>query len=76
MCMAIHDTIIERHICTLEWAVSNLLPSKEEGNPSGSSPSSSRAGGGVGGYAQKLIVIPEMAMGITPLTGSGITINI
>ena len=26
--MAIHDTIIERHICTSEWVVSNLLPSK------------------------------------------------
>jgi hypothetical protein len=29
--MAIHDIIIERHICTSEWAVSNLLPSKEYG---------------------------------------------
>jgi hypothetical protein len=32
VCMAImlsmHDTIVERHICTSEWAVSNLLPSK------------------------------------------------
>jgi hypothetical protein len=28
VCMAIHDTIIERHICTSEWVVSNLLPSK------------------------------------------------
>ena len=27
MCMAIRNTIIERHICTSEWAVSNLLPS-------------------------------------------------
>jgi hypothetical protein len=26
MCMAIRDTILERHICTSEWAVSNLLP--------------------------------------------------
>ena len=24
--MTIHDTTIERHICTSEWAVSNLLP--------------------------------------------------
>ena len=31
MCMAIHDTIIERHICTSEWAVSNVLPSKGAG---------------------------------------------
>jgi len=29
--MAIHDTIIERHICTSEWAVSNLLPSNGAG---------------------------------------------
>ena len=61
MCVAIHDTIIEKHICTSGWAVSNLLPSKEAGrvsNPSGSSPSSSKAGDGVGGYAQILIVIP------------------
>jgi hypothetical protein len=28
---AIHDTIIERHIGTSEWAVSNLLPSKGAG---------------------------------------------
>jgi hypothetical protein len=40
MCMAIQDTIIERHICTSEWAVSNFLPSKgsRDSNPSGSSP--------------------------------------
>jgi hypothetical protein len=30
----------------------------------------------VGGYAQILIVIPEIAMGATPLNGCGITINI
>jgi hypothetical protein len=30
--MAIHDTIIERHLCTSEWAVSNLLPSKGAGS--------------------------------------------
>jgi hypothetical protein len=75
--MAIHDTIIERHICTSEWAMSNILPSKGAGPliprevlllPPG-------RGDGVGGCAQKLIVIPEMAMGATPLMGSGITIN-
>jgi hypothetical protein len=31
-------------------------------------------GGGVGGCAQKILVIPEMAMGTTPLMGSGITV--
>ena len=31
MCMAIHAAIIERHICTSEWTVSNLLPSKGAG---------------------------------------------
>ena len=43
MCMANHDTIIERHIYTSEWAVSNLLPSNGAGPPEspGSSPSSS-----------------------------------
>jgi hypothetical protein len=31
VCMDIHDNIIERHICTSEWAVSNLLPSNGVG---------------------------------------------
>ena len=30
--MDIHDAIIERHICTSEWAVSNLIPSKGAGS--------------------------------------------
>ena len=63
MCMAInHDTIIERHICTSEWAVSNLLPSKGAGpRIPREALSSSRAGRRCG----------RMCSEMTPYSGNG-----
>ena len=70
MCMANHDNIIERHIYTSEWAVSNLLPSNGAGPPESLGKLSFFLRGTVERRCGCVQVIPETTMGITPLVGS------
>jgi hypothetical protein len=64
----VHSLVVERHICTSEWAVGNLLPSNGAGpRISREAPSSSRAGGRCGADVLRNGILIGLAMGATPL---------